>query len=167
MSDKTQRELTAYHEAAHATFAFVCRFGVKSASIRPQGRTTGRVILKPRLLKTPTEILENFGCVLAGAMAVSRITGSDDVHGAGGDIDYLAHTFAEANLSNEAALRLYEELTKEVTRVLTQAPVWAAVEAVAGALLDREYLSGRLVERIVQESITEAEQAISKRGEKL
>jgi hypothetical protein len=167
MSDKTKREIYAYHEAGHAAFAFVCHFRIKSASIRPQGREGGRVILKSRILTTPTDILGNLGCLVAGAMAVSRITGSDDMHGAQGDLDQLVRAVVEANLSHESALQLYDELTKEVTRVLEQPPIWTAVEAVAASLLDREYLSGRVVERIIQDSITEAEQAMSKGGEKL
>ena len=154
---------TAYHEAGHAVAYFFLRGGFHHVTIRPEseedslGHIAGHALpsFRPDLDNSTRarQVAERLiMCSFAGGAAEALHRGRNNWQGARSDwiaaID-LAGYFCAFGDEIEAYLKWLSIRTRN----LVSSPLcWPGVEAVAEALLEREYLSSCQVRRIIRES---------------
>ncbi len=181
MSPTKALQLTAYHEAGHAVAAWHVRLTSKHLSIIPDDSSAGRHFPGPYFPGVNPEFddspkcqrrLENKALVcLAGPAAQRRFSprGYRWVHG---DTDYrhavelLSYTSPEPD-----ELGAYVGLIEIRARnFVGRRDMWAAIKALAAALLDRGEIPGREIKPIIlqacQKALDEFPQEVSTQGTK-
>lgn len=179
--NERQRRLTAYHEAGHAVV--ICMSDVADpihkATILPRGRSLGLVMQLPeddRTSITRAQLHARLDILMAGRAAEELIFGDDNItSGAMSDIEEATKTATSMVVSwgmskvigmrkleasgigygeqaDAEIRRLINEAYDRAKLLLTQNP--ESLEAVAGALLDKETLDGEEVRKIVRQAAT-------------
>jgi hypothetical protein len=154
-NEANERRRTAYHEAGHAVMAFELGLSIREVTIVPDdagnflGRVTGTP-LGPDVMARFAEYDPDRHLVeqlimfpLAGGIAEQELTGQVENLG---DEDDLTNSFDLALRvcgSDEEANLFVEGLWERTRAQIQSPPTWAAVEAVAAALLGQQRLSGR------------------------
>jgi ATP-dependent Zn protease len=160
---KPSREMLAYHEAGHAVVALLVSVPMDDVSIEGTGESLGRVMRAAQgdrhvssgqlhaLVERDIEILH------AGACSLDRRfgPGAQKVFGAGNDYSEMRRLVALLDLdSTQAEDALIERARNRTDDMLAHLEHWAAVDAVAAALLERGALSGDEVREIVAQHVT-------------
>jgi hypothetical protein len=153
----TDREITAYHEAAHAVLARIVNVPVHSATVSPRPGDLGHVSLDHSAINAYANSLGADGekcadymqrvimVLLAGAAAQRRLQPGGFHIPTGCGPDYkeakrFARMIADNGKNARAMLTDFEKFNDKV-----MAGCWDNVEAVARALLTGESLSSRAV----------------------
>lgn len=145
------RRATAYHEAGHAVAAWWLGLRFRGVSIRPDDESEGRLTwhtlparFQPDVNLTPRgeQLLGQRTVVsLAGGIAQEIATGTPwDECGVGGDVQNTVTFGLYASGGDDQECELYCDLMAHRARRIIRRQ-WAAVEAVAQALLEREQLT--------------------------
>ena len=148
--------LTAFHEAGHAVMAQLCGRQVTEVEIVGDREHTGSV----QSLAFPPdpadgaapeaetdEVERHLKCILAGIVAERTVSGREGWDETSEDLDGAVRLAMQLVDDCENVLPLLEAIRIEVERDLHAH--WAAVEMLAGELLDRKALTGSEVRRLL------------------
>lgn len=166
----TQRERLAYHEAGHAVALLDCRRGLKHITIVPGEGHLGRNTPAPLPSfhpdrddgpSTRLRVEQSVVGLLGGAVAEAHLLGRDcrlgDFKRYGGAVDlaraYRLVCFQSAG--DEEANAYLSWLFERTKSVIAFPQNWAAVKAIAQALLHQQELSGRAARRIYDAAVEE------------
>ena len=155
---------TAYHEAGHALAAFVQRIRIKRVTIKPGETYSGCMFAKPCVTssveydnshKQTVRVEREVRVLLAGAAAQRRFSphgyrhyhGESDRRGAIDLIDYITGSPEET----EAYFKL---LNIQAKNKINLPWAWAAIQALAEALLSHETISGKRARAIIEEVLS-------------
>jgi ATP-dependent Zn protease len=160
-------EETAYHEAGHAVAAYVLRRRFSKASIVREEDSLGRLTrppsygtgFEPELDYKGTSkpwIEQEIMSLLAAGTAVDLLTGREDW--GEGEVEssdlQKAHVLAEMVCgSNEEVEAYLNWLAIRTRNMLSNPPYWAAVEALAGALLEQQEIGYRKARKIIGDAM--------------
>lgn len=154
------RRAVAFHEAGHAVVSVCERMPVVRVTIVPDGDTDGVCVGRPwpasrspeffNDSRTKTRLRKQIRVLFAGPIAEARSQGTKDW-----DLDensWDAQSIAECALehSHDRATELCAAEQRHAEVLVTEH--WAAIAAVAEALLNRGILSGRRVRELVKRS---------------
>jgi plasmid stabilization system protein ParE len=156
-------EIVAYHQAGHAVVAVLLQGGLLSVRIPPMG-ATGCCRLSRRRGRSAWCKRRDARITAAGVVAVLRAAGmpltqyGEYTLRTGRDPYYVGGDFARLGWIAESVdtvdcLRWAREQYYATDQMLARAHAWAAVEAVAKALLMEHRLTGREVGAIVRDII--------------
>ncbi len=154
---------TAYHEAGHALVAYMERIRIKRVTIKPGETYSGGIVTKPCVdssveydnsRKQTVRVERAVRVLLAGAAAQRRFSphgyrhfhGESDRHGAINLISYLTRT-------SEETAAYFKLLNIQAKNKIKVPWVWAAIQALAEALLSHETISGKRARAIIRRSI--------------
>ena len=151
-------EATAYHEAGHAVAALALDRPVMRVSIRPGGDFLGTCAFGKSVFRPSEDWLEREALIsLAGLAAEARHTGAYDVASAGRDLHYARKLAIQRAGNERQAERLERRLLAKAEHLLDQGANWAAVEAIAQALLEAGEISGRQARHLYEECLRRVE----------
>ena len=163
--DAQRLRRTAYHEAGHAVAAILLEVKIKRVSIvpDPDGLTLGSVH-HPRFgsnmhpdidvgLKARDTMEKQIIICFAGALTEKRIKGRGNWIGARHHHQVAAALSTYINSDNSTLEKHLAWLWARTESMQRQPHFWAAVEAVAAALLERKELSGDEAHAIAQAAI--------------
>jgi len=153
--------LTAYHEAGHAVIA--CERGVSFAavSILKDGESLGRVVPKlwadfdienNQSLRARDRLESVILVALAGGAATWRLTGRCPKIGIWGDYPQAVHLAEKLHQDHEVADRYLSYMAARAKAMMELPWTWAAVEALAGGLLDQKQFTGNQARKIIRGS---------------
>lgn len=152
----------AFHEAGHAVVAYSHGGGaVKGITIAPTWELLGEAV-------TEGKVCDRAAVLMAGIMAEAKATGEDfdtlleemkEEHSIGQENDWTALLQAQevGRTQTHYPLLNIETGTWWCRELLDDPATWAAVEALANALLEKETLTGRQATRIIEKAMKEAE----------
>lgn len=160
-------EKTAYHEAGHAVVAYCLRRRFAEVSIIPADDTRGHVgrpgnaiegldpYMDAESARTRNRIEAEIMVYFAGGVAEWIFSGR---HGKGtGRDDDAVITFAEHVVSSHDELEAYISWLWIKTRnLLSEDYCWAAVQALAKALLEQKEIGHRQARKIISTAFEEA-----------
>ena len=161
---------TAYHEAGHAVAAFFLRLPFRHITIEPEGESLGHVLCDNALGKktdlhindalyemnarVERRIEASVICDFAGLAAEAKYAGRHDWRGAASDfhnsVKYASYVCGCVQEETEAYLKLQRIRAKNMMNVGFQ---WAAVEALAEALLERRTIGCRTARKIIRKAL--------------
>jgi len=155
IKEAKQLRETAYHEAGHAVAAVVMGLGLRKkgvTTLTTDGNLGYTYVRQPR--KTQDGDMRYVVVLLSGGVAVGILKGekpheTQDLYGAGTDLEYA--TAALCWIPDMEAKYKLRRLLYETAQELLQ-DNWAAVEAVAGMLIECRSLSGNQVEAVVSQT---------------
>jgi ATP-dependent Zn protease len=161
-----EKRRVAYHEAGHAVAAVVMKIPLKRVTIVPEGDSSGTATLQEPSTRVRKQL--NYG-LSEGPCAKDTIERRVVFVLAGDAAEKKLLRSCTDQVNNESDLRTAEELVQQICHsdeeyhayfslLLTRTLVlvdrnWSPIENVASALLERSTLSGRVVKRIVEESL--------------
>jgi ATP-dependent Zn protease len=148
--------LTAYHEAGHAVMAELCGQHVTEVEIVGDAEHTGSVqslrfteehpsVEDPSIPTAPIE--RRLLCTAAGMVAEGMVSGRRGWDDGCEDLDGAVRLAMQVVGDCERVIP-YLEVVREHTENLLRMN-WSAVEALAGALMDRSRMSGEEVRRLL------------------
>jgi hypothetical protein len=171
-----EREASAHHEAGHAVVSVYVGLAVESVDIiRRNGDLGGcqgiapdkaveeavAALLQARELGQPVDVAkispaarqwidQMIRSTLAGPLAEERFRGRKLPAGDLGKIDddSTVHSLASICWPTAERIRRVQELESEVADLLAKPAAWMAVEAIAKALVKREFLTGAEVSEL-------------------
>lgn len=146
---------TAYHEAGHAVVALALDRPVHKVSILPSRDKLGWCEYKKGVIRPSEDWLEREVLIaLAGMAAEARHTGTYAREEAGRDLKF-ARSLLVSRAGDRRADRLERRLLSKVEAMLGDDELWAAVEAVAAALLENGEISGRAAKHHYERCVSE------------
>lgn len=150
--EEQDRVATAYHEAGHAVVALAVGRPVAKVSIRPDADRLGWCQFGKGRFKPTEDWVENELLIaLAGMAAEARQTGTYDRVAAGQDLRHARKL--SVNRANERQMaRLEKRMLHKCEHILGDDACWAAVEAIAAALLADNEISGRRAAHLFAEA---------------
>ena len=163
MPERSDEEVTSWHEAGHAFVAVYLGGDVQSLSIDPDwddgpqrfGDTTvhwqaGRF--------TEQQLRENAVLVCLAGPVVEMLHKGDEFHPATvaeWSQDWrMAWQAADFILNQQQRMTFLEQVTKDLYRILSQSNHWAAIGALVDHLLAYEVMEGETVHEIVAEWVS-------------
>ncbi|MFO0880363.1 MAG: hypothetical protein U0840_23710 [Gemmataceae bacterium] len=151
-------EATAFHEAGHAVAALALERPVMKVSIRPDREKLGICAFGKAVIRPSQDWLEREMLIaLAGMAAEANRTGTYDRAAAGRDLAYVQKLALQRAGNERQAERLERRMLARVEHLLGQEPHWAAVEAIAAALLQAGEISGRQARHLFEECLRRAD----------
>jgi len=158
----TRLERTAYHEAGHAVAAFELRRAFRHISIEPREESLGHVLYaqwskhfqpdQDSSARTRNEVERAVICAFAGYVAETRFSGRHNRKGAHEDMRH-AEELASFMHEGEVLDRYQDYLMAKTEQMITQPLLWAAVKALAEALLREKRIGYRKARRIIQQDM--------------
>lgn len=156
---KTGRRAVAYHEAGHAVMRLELSRRLSRVTIRPRGDILGHTkqrrseldvdYFDPRDWRLTRWAQTEIMCALAGPEAERRLTGRRNNSGARSDDECVLDVALQAEGYGDERRNAYVTWLKLKVRDWVAAPpVWAQIEALAKALLERDTLSGDEVRQV-------------------
>lgn len=149
-------QLTAYHEAGHAVMAQLCGQQVTEVEIVGDTEHTGSV----RSLRFPEEhsteqdpsiptapIERRLLCTVAGMVAEAMVSGHRNWDEGSEDLDTAVRLAMQVVGDCERVLPFLQMVGDHTEDLLRGS--WPAVEALAGALMDRRRMTGEEVRRLI------------------
>lgn len=158
-----RRAYTAYHEAGHAVIAHLHRRPFRRVSIVTIGEAAGRVETSawrghfdPEGLVTSRDerrVMTMISVAVAGHVAVCLLEGTTTSEGAERDFEHAYGLASKVSGSPEEADALVEWLRARVRNELSLPDNWAAVKALAEALLAQPEIGVRRAKQIINAAI--------------
>ena len=153
--DRDRDPATAYHEAGHAVVALALGRPVHKVSILPSRDKLGWCEYKKGVFRPSDDWLEREVLIaLAGMAAEARHTGTYAREEAGRDLKF-ARSLLVSRAGDRRADRLERRLLAKVEALLGDDETWAAVEAVAAALLASGEISGRAANHLYRRCVSD------------
>lgn len=152
-------ELTAFHEAGHAYAAIYLGARVQSVTIDPDNddgpaRTGDTVVLWSRRRFTQREMAEKAACVALAGPVAEMIHSENPFHPAliaewRQDWETAFETLEHVSDVQRRLAKL-EQITLQLYRDFRQDEHWAAIGAIADALLAHETLDEEMLQEVVE-----------------
>jgi hypothetical protein len=152
-------ELTAFHEAGHAYAAIYLGARVQSVTIDPDNddgpaRTGDTVVLWSRRRFTKREMAEKAACVALAGPVAEMIHSENPFHPAliaewRQDWETAFETLEHVSDVQRRLAKL-EQITLQLYRDFRQDEHWAAIGAIADALLAHETLDEEMLQEVVE-----------------
>ncbi len=161
----TKLERAAYHEAGHAVASYLVHRRLACISIIPNpiDHTLGHCEYRnladfksdaPINSRLRAQIEKLIIVLLAGAIAERLRAGSVYRNGCEDDMA-IAHDAAMYLFGEDKEARAFVNWLSTHTRnLLTSAPQWAAVEALAGELTEKRFIGERLARQIIRKALS-------------
>ncbi len=157
----------AYHEAGHAVAGYELHVPFHYVTIVPDAERgseghvrfvgVGKDLDQARYLMTESQLRRRIEpdiiCALAGEAAESRLTGRRDLLSATSDYRSAVESAIEMSGSAVEAGAYCTWLYYRAVGIVRNPFVWAAIEALAAALMDRKRIGSREARRIIKEAI--------------
>ncbi len=144
---------TAYHEAGHAVVALALGRPVHKVSILPTRDRLGWCEYRKGVFRPTEDWLEREVLIaLAGMAAEARHTGTYAREEASRDLKF-ARSLLVSRAGDRRADRLERRFLAKVEAMLGDDELWAAVEAIAAALLVSGEISGRAAKHFYEQSV--------------
>lgn len=164
---KSTRRLTttAYHEAGHAVAAYLLHWPIRSVAIVPSedGETLGMCRLagwgrrtSPEWDASPWTIRRVRRCImhyLAGHVAERRVRGRNNWQGSRGDLMSATYMVMYLVGSPEETGPEMDRLWRATEQLLNESRAWAAVMALAEALLKQPTLRAQEVRMVIRQAL--------------
>jgi hypothetical protein len=156
-NERQQLRAIAYHEAGHAVAGFTVRRPVEHVTIIPEEDSLGHVLYRPFQdfhpdracdKKTLQRIEDTVFCLLAGYAAEWKHAGKPNDRAASSDFHYAISLADHTHGSNRAVTTYFAYQMACVRDFMDLPSNWAAVKAIAAALLTHRRLSGRAARKL-------------------